>query len=151
MVVQFHHYGVVYGVCGDSAVCQFLDLATLSSICPDAVQYLMGQTNPAMFRVSTCWRHERDARARYGVVYGLCGDSTVCQFLVQAPRGTTVKADTITVASVQTQQAEDVYTPDGYIIIIIVIMMMMMLRMDDNDDDDDGGDDCRYYFNHRCF
>ena len=69
------------------------DIATLSSICPGAVQYLQGLANPAIFRVSNCWRHERDARARYGVVYGVCGDSTVCQFLVQAPRGMAVTVE----------------------------------------------------------
>ena len=90
------------------------DLATLSSICPGAVQYLQGLENPAIFRVSNCWRHERDARARYGVVYAVCGDSTVCQFLVQAPRGTTVTVEIKSLSPVCKRSKQKTYLYTAY-------------------------------------
>ena len=70
------------------------DVGELNQICPGAAQYLSLQAHPQVFRVnvSDCRRPARDARAKQGVVYGVCGDSTFCQLLVQVPQGTVVHA-----------------------------------------------------------
>ena len=63
------------------------DFVELRSICPGATEYFSYQTKPAIFRanVSDCTSPALDERSRHGVVYGVCNDSSFCQFLVQVP------------------------------------------------------------------
>ena len=72
------------------------DFVELRSICPGATEYLNRQkTKPAIFHanVSDCTSPARDERSRHGVVYGVCNDSSFCQFLVQVPGGMHVHAE----------------------------------------------------------
>ena len=71
------------------------DFVELRGICPGASDYLSNQTKPAIFRanVSDCTSPARDERSRHGVVYGVCNDSSFCQFLVQVPDGMHVFAE----------------------------------------------------------
>ena len=72
------------------------DFVELRSICPGATEYLSKQlTKPAIFRanVSDCTSPARDDRSRRGVVYGVCNDSSFCQFLVRVRRDKLVYAE----------------------------------------------------------
>ena len=70
-------------------------IGEVRKLCPGAAEYLSSQSEPAIFRVSVsdCGRPGYDPRSRYGVVYGVCNDSTTfCQFLVQVQRDVIIRA-----------------------------------------------------------
>ena len=72
------------------------DFVELRSICPGAAEYFSRQkTKPAIFHasVSDCTSPARDDRSRHGVVYGVCNDSSFCQFLVRLRRNKRVHAE----------------------------------------------------------
>ena len=71
------------------------DFVELRSICPGATEYLSMQTKPAIFRakVSDCTRPSFYYNFLRYVVYGVCNDSSFCQFLVKVPHGMHVYAE----------------------------------------------------------